>query len=96
MPKKKKNSTTDLAGKQIIRALTKISQAITSDSYLEDILKLIVTVTAEVMGSKICSILLIDKTGRELEVKATQSVSEAYNKKANIKFGAGVAGKVAR
>lgn len=83
-------------GKQVIGALTKISQAITSDLYLEDILKLIVSVTAEVMGSKICSLLLINKTGKELEVKATQSVSEAYNKKANIKIGEGIAGKVAQ
>ena len=82
--------------KQVIGALTKISQAITSDLYLEDILKLIVSVTAEVMGSKICSLLLINKTGKELEVKATQSVSEAYNKKANIKIGEGIAGKVAQ
>jgi len=82
--------------KQVIGGLTKISQAITSDLYLEDILKLIVSVTAEVMGSKICSLLLINKTGKELEVKATQSVSEAYNKKANIKLGEGIAGKVAK
>ena len=38
-----------------ISALTKISKAIASDLYLEDILRLIVTVTAEAMGSNICS-----------------------------------------
>ncbi|MBU4377386.1 MAG: GAF and ANTAR domain-containing protein [Candidatus Omnitrophica bacterium] len=89
--KNKENS-----GAKVIQALAKISEAITSDLYLEDILKLIVAVTAEVMGSNICSILLLDKSGRELSVKATQSVSEEYNKKANIKLGEGVAGKVAR
>lgn len=82
--------------KRIVQALTKISEAITSDLYLEDILKLIVSVTAEVMGSKICSLMLLNKTGRELEVKATQSVSEAYNRKPNIKLGEGIAGKVAK
>ena len=82
--------------KEIIGALAKISEAVTSDLYLEDILKLIVTVTAEVMGSKICSIMLLDKSGKELEVKATQSVSEAYNKKPNIKIGEGIAGLVAK
>ena len=44
-----------------IRALSKISKAIVSDLYLEDILRLIVTVTAETMGSNICSIMLIDE-----------------------------------
>ena len=46
--------------RDIIEALSKISEAMTSDLYLEDVLKLIVTVTAEVMGSKICSLMLLD------------------------------------
>ena len=82
--------------KQIIRALAKISEAITSDLYLEDILKLIVTVTAEVMRSKICSLMLLHKSTKELAVKATQSVSEYYNKKPNIKLGEGIAGRAAK
>jgi signal transduction protein with GAF and PtsI domain len=64
-----------LNSKQIIDALAKISDAVTSDLYLEEILKLIVTVTAEVMNSKICSLMLLDKSTKELAVKATQSVS---------------------
>jgi len=82
--------------KSIVKALAKISEAITSDLYLEDILKLIVSVTAEVMGSKICSLMLLDKSKKELAVKATQSVSERYNRKPNIKLGEGIAGKVAK
>jgi len=82
--------------KQMINALTKISEAITSDLYLEDILKLIVTVTAEATNSKICSLMLLDDDNKELVVKATQSVSENYNKKPHIKLGEGVAGFVAR
>ena len=78
-----------------IEALSKISKAITSDLYLEDILRLIVTVTAEVMHSKICSLMLIDEASKELVVRATQSVSDAYNKKPNIKLGEGIAGMVA-
>ena len=82
--------------KQIIDALAKISDAVTSDLYLEEILKLIVTVTAEVMNSKICSLMLLDKSTQELTVKATQSVSEFYNKKPNAKLGEGIAGRVAQ
>lgn len=78
-----------------IKALSKISKAIASDLYLEDILRLIVTVTAEVMGSNICSIMLVDEAKRELVIKATQSVSEEYNKKSPLKIGEGIAGRVA-
>jgi len=78
-----------------IEAISRVSKSITSNLYLEDILKLIVTVTAEIMDSKICSLMLIDeKTGR-LVLKATQSMNEAYNKKPSLKIGEGIAGKVA-
>ncbi|MEI7752285.1 MAG: GAF domain-containing protein [Candidatus Omnitrophota bacterium] len=85
-----------LSSKQIIEALAKISDAVTSDLYLEEILKLIVTVTAEVMSSKICSLMLLDKSTQELSIKATQSVSEFYNTKPNAKLGEGIAGRVAQ
>lgn len=79
-----------------ITALTKISRAIASDIYLEDILRLIVTVTAEMMDSNICSLMLIDEKKNELVIRATQSISEEYNKKPPLKLGEGVAGKVAK
>jgi GAF domain-containing protein len=79
-----------------IEALSKISQAITSELYLEDILKLIVTVTAEVMNSKICSLLLLNEEKGQLIVKATQSVSEDYLRKPPMRVGQGVAGRVAK
>lgn len=78
-----------------IEALSKISQVISSDLYLEDILKLIVTVTAEVMNSKICSLMLLNEKN-ELVLKATQSISEEYKKKPPLKFGEGIAGIVAK
>ena len=39
-----------------IEALKEISTAISSDRYIEDVLRLIVTVTANVMDSKVCSL----------------------------------------
>ncbi|HQP91608.1 MAG TPA: GAF and ANTAR domain-containing protein [Candidatus Omnitrophota bacterium] len=77
-----------------LEALHKIGSAITSELYLEDILKLIVTVTAQTMGSKLCSLMLLNDKN-ELVIRATQTVSEAYTKKAPIKLGEGVSGKVA-
>ena len=79
-----------------IKALSKISKAIASDLYLEDILRLIVVVTAQAMGSNICSLLLIDEKSNKLVIRATQSVSEEYNKKSPLKIGEGIAGKVAK
>lgn len=76
-----------------IEALSKIAQAITSDLYLDDVLKLIVTVTANTFGSKICSLMLLNEN-QELVIRATQSVSESYNKKQPLKIGEGIAGKV--
>ncbi|MFA7677864.1 MAG: GAF domain-containing protein, partial [Candidatus Omnitrophota bacterium] len=79
-----------------IRALSKISRAIASDLYLEDILRLIVTVTAQAMGSSICSLMLVDEKTKELVIRATQSISEEYNKKPSLKVGEGIAGKVVK
>jgi signal transduction protein with GAF and PtsI domain len=92
MAKKKSGSSHS----EQIEALSEISKALTSELYLEDILKLIVTVTAGVMHSKICSLLLLDEKKGELSVKATQSVSDAYINKPPIMLGEGIAGRVAK
>lgn len=78
-----------------IEALTEISKAITSDRYIEDILRLIVTVTAEAMHSKICSLWLLDEKGKTLKLCATQSISQEYLKERSLKLGEGIVGKVA-
>ena len=78
-----------------LEAISRVSKTITSNLYLEDILKLIVTVTAEIMNSKICSLSLVDEKSGTLILKATQSMSDAYNKKAPLRIGEGIAGKVA-
>ncbi|MEK6728166.1 MAG: GAF domain-containing protein [Candidatus Omnitrophota bacterium] len=79
-----------------IEALSKVANLITSGLYLEELLRLIVHVTAEVMNSKVSSLMLLGPEKNELTVRATQSISEAYNKKPNIKLGEGIAGIVAR
>jgi len=77
-----------------LEALSKISKAITSDLYFEDILKLIVNVTAQSMGSKLVSLMLLNDKG-ELIIRATQTVSETYLKKQPIRLGEGISGKAA-
>ncbi len=89
MPKNKQTKTTDT-----ISALSKISRAISSDLYLEDILKLIVTVTAEVMNSRICTLMLLDDKRESISIRATQSISEEYTKKKSLAKGEGIAWRV--
>lgn len=79
-----------------IEALTEVSRAVVSDLYLEDILKLIVMVTAEVMDSNICSIMLVNEATGKLETKATQSVSSEYLNKPPLSLGEGIAGRAAK
>ena len=76
-----------------LSTLSEISRTITSDLYLEEILQLIVAMTAESMNFKICSIMLLDDEKKELVIKATQSQSRAYVKKPNLKLSESVAGR---
>lgn len=80
-----------------IKALMDISRAITSDQYLEEILKLIVMVTAKVTGVEICSLWLIDETKdtRVIRLKATQAIEPEYVKDRSLKMHEGVVGWVA-
>lgn len=79
-----------------IKALSEISKAITSDLYLEDVLKLIVTLTANVMKAKICALWLLDDRTQELKIRATQALSEEYLKERSLKLGEGIVGLVAK
>lgn len=82
--------------KEYLATLTKISRAITSDLYLEDILKLIVNLTASVMSAKICALWLLDEEKRELRIRATQAMSQEYLKGRALKVGEGIVGLVAK
>lgn len=82
--------------KDYLKTLNKISRAIVSDLYLEDILKLIVTLTANVMKAKVCNVWLIDEKKQEFNIKATQSMHQEYLNKITIKLNEGIVGLVAR
>ena len=75
-----------------LSTLSEVSKTITSDLYLEEILQLIVAATADSMSFKICSLMLLDEDKQELVVKATQSKSKEYAKKASVKLGESTAG----
>ena len=75
-------------------SLMKVSNTIRSEQYLDEILNLIVVITAEMLNSKICSIMLLDEKGEELAIKATQSLSDAYRRKPNLKVNSSLSGEV--
>ena len=79
-----------------IQALTDISRAITSELYIEDLLKLIVMVTAKVTGVEICSLWIVneEETPPKIRLKATQSISPAYIKDRSLDLDEGVVGHV--
>lgn len=76
-----------------LKTLAQVSKAVASEHYLDEILPLIVTVTAELMGSKICSLMLLDQAKQILVIKATQALSPAYRNKPPIKVGQSVSGR---
>jgi signal transduction protein with GAF and PtsI domain len=76
-----------------IETLSQVSETVTSNRLIDDILQLIVTMTAQMMNSKICSIVLLDQPTGELRIAATQSLSEQYRLKPNLKVGQSISGR---
>jgi len=80
-----------------VEALAEISRAVASEQYLEDILKLIVLVTAKVTGVEICSLWMIEDKGGEKQIRlmATQAIEPEYVKDRTLNMDQGVVGYVA-
>ena len=76
-----------------LHSLSEVSQAITSNMYLEELLSLFVQMIARTMQYKICTVMLVDENSKELIIKATQAASNEYAKKPNLKVGESVAGR---
>ncbi|MEX5219467.1 MAG: GAF and ANTAR domain-containing protein [Nitrospira sp.] len=73
--------------------LSQVSATVSSNRLIDDVLQLIVTMTAQMMGSAICSIMLLDESSNELRIGATQSLSEQYRRKPNVKVGQSISGR---
>ncbi|MBU0992624.1 MAG: GAF and ANTAR domain-containing protein [Proteobacteria bacterium] len=82
---------------EYIKALMNISQAITSDLFIEDLLKLIVIVTAKVTDSAICSLWMVDENEKPpmIKLKSTQAIAPEYVKDRSLYLNEGVVGYVA-
>lgn len=76
-----------------LHTLSEVSQAITSNMYLEELLQLLVTLTARTMGYKIVTVMLVDQEKGELVIKATQADNKEYTRKPNLKIGESISGR---
>ncbi|MCC6731350.1 MAG: GAF domain-containing protein [Chthonomonadales bacterium] len=76
-----------------LTTLSEVSQAITSNIYIDELLHLFVEMTGRTMNYKVCTVMLVNPDTDELVIKATQSQNEEYTQKPSLKVGASVAGR---
>jgi len=83
------------AGTQTNRlgALSEVSRTIASSPYVEEILQLLVNVTAQQFDYRVCTVRLLDEARGELVLRATQAPAKAYQRKRAIKLGESIAGR---
>lgn len=76
-----------------IGALTEVSRTIAASPYLEEILQLLVNITAQRFGYVVCTVRLLDEQRGELVLRATQAPAKAYQRKRALRLGESIAGK---
>ncbi|HEY3783242.1 MAG TPA: GAF domain-containing protein [Fimbriimonadaceae bacterium] len=74
-------------------ALSEVSKTISASPYLEEILQLLVNLTAQQFNYRICTVRLLDESQNELVLRATQAPARAYERKRAIRYGESIAGK---
>ena len=79
---------------QKLEAVVELSRTLTSSPYLEEILQLLVNLTAQQFGYRVCTVRLLDDRNEELVLRATQAQVRAYQRKRAIKLGESIAGRV--
>ncbi len=76
--------------------LSQVSATVASSRMIDDVLRLIVTTTAQMLDSTICSLMLVDEAGGTLRIAATQSLSESYCRKPPLHIGQSVSGRAVK
>lgn len=75
-------------------ALSEVSKTISQSPYLEEILQLLVNLTAQQFNYSVCTVRLLDEERGVLVLRATQAPAKAYHRKRAIHLGESIAGKV--
>jgi signal transduction histidine kinase len=81
---------------RLFESLVSVGQTINSTLNLEDALKVITREACQLMGAKMCSILLPDETGAWLDLKACHGAGPAYLVKARLSIAESLVGTVVR
>ncbi|NJL19219.1 MAG: GAF domain-containing protein, partial [Bdellovibrionaceae bacterium] len=72
-----------IKGEQL-ETLVDMGQLIISQDNLENVLRRVAQEARRLMKARLCSLMLLDEEGRELELKAWHGASEAYIRKPNL------------
>lgn len=76
-----------------LEALQAVSHTLAQDRYPEEIMQMIVNMTAQMMGSSICSVMLLDEKGQELKIVAAHALDPAYLHKPPVKVHGSLTGR---
>lgn len=77
-----------------LSTLARVSEAVTSPVYMDDILDVVTEMAAKVMSAAACSIFLINETTNALEMHSAQHTNRAYAARQPIPIGSGISGRV--
>lgn len=76
-----------------VDAAGEVSRNLASAPYLEEVLQLLVHMTALQFDYRVCTVRLLDEERGELVLRATQAPAKAYQRKRAIKLGESIAGR---
>ncbi len=79
-----------------LTTLAKVSQMATSPMVPDEMLELVAEMAAEVLGTDVCSLQLIDEDRGELVMRAAWSRSQAYRRRPPLRIDEGIVGEVIR
>ncbi len=74
-------------------AVSELTRTISANPYLEEILQLLVNLTAQRFAFRVVTVRLLDEKSQELILRATQAENKAYQRKRAIKLGESHAGR---
>jgi two-component system, sensor histidine kinase PdtaS len=77
-----------------LTTLARVSEAVTSPVYMDEILDVVTEMAAKVMNAAVCSLFLLNETTGELEMHTAKHTDQAYADRQPIPIGVGVSGRV--
>lgn len=77
-----------------MQALARVSEVVTSPQYLDDILDVVTEMAAQVMNTAVCSIFLLDKTEKYLELRSARRSDSTYQHRPPLPATEGAIGHV--